>query len=299
MLVKGFNAVCVFVNDTVNTEVLEAMKEEGVNLVLLRCAGFNNVDLAVAKRLNMTVLRVPAYSPMAVAEHAVALMLTLNRKTHKAYNRVREGNFSIEGLLGFDMYGKTAGVIGTGRIGRSLVPILKGFGMEVLAYDPYPSEEAERLGARYVPFETLIEQSQIVSLHVPLLPENRHMINAEVLAKMPKGAMLINTSRGGLVDTCAVIESLKAKHLGYLGIDVYEQEENLFFEDHSEEIIEDDVFERLTTFPNVLITAHQAYFTHEAITHIRETTLQNALDYLHHQIKPENCVVCPNKPLAS
>ncbi|VAW48341.1 D-lactate dehydrogenase [hydrothermal vent metagenome] len=291
-LAQGYEAVCVFVNDQVNNEVMEALHQSGVRLILLRCAGFNNVDIKKAFDLGITVLRVPSYSPMAVAEHAVALMLTLNRKTHKAYNRVREGNFSLEGLMGFDLFSKTAGIIGTGRIGRQLIPILKGFGMEVLAYDPNPSTEAEKLGARYVSLETLYQQSQIISLHLPLLPETQHMINARAIAQMPQGVMLINTSRGGLLDTPAVINALKKRHIGYLGIDVYEQEENLFFEDHSEEIIEDDVFERLTTFPNVLITAHQAFFTQEAMAHIRETTRQNALDFKHQHINPINCVQC-------
>ncbi|MCF6253632.1 MAG: 2-hydroxyacid dehydrogenase [Thiomicrorhabdus sp.] len=289
---QDYDAVCVFVNDQLTAEVIEALHQSGIRLILLRCAGFNNVDIQAAAKQNITVLRVPSYSPMAVAEHAVALMLTLNRKTHKAYNRVREGNFSLEGLLGFDLYSKTAGIIGTGRIGRQLIPILKGFGMEVLAYDPNPSTEAEKLGARYVTLETLYQQSQIISLHLPLLPETKHLIDANAIAKMPQGVMLINTSRGGLLDTPAVIQALKKRHIGDLGIDVYEQEENLFFEDHSEEIIEDDVFERLTTFPNVLITAHQAFFTQEAITHIRETTLQNALDFMNQHINPINCVQC-------
>lgn len=291
-LAQGFDGVCVFVNDLLSGGVLEQLAEYGVRLVALRCAGFNNVDMQMAQHLKMTVLRVPAYSPMAVAEHAVALMLTLNRKTHKAYNRVRDGNFTLEGLLGFDMCHKTAGIVGTGRIGRQLVPILKGFGMHILAYDPYPSNLLEQSGVQYVELEELYAKADIISLHVPLTPSSKHMIGMDALDKMKEGVMLINTSRGGLLDTEAVIAALKSRKLGYLGIDVYEQEDNLFFEDHSEEIIEDDIFERLVTFPNVLVTAHQAFFTQEALNNIAEITLANIMDFVEDNIKTCNQVVC-------
>ena len=292
-LAQGYDAVCVFVNDKLDAEVLTTLKEDyQINLILLRCAGFNNVDIQTARHLGLSLLRVPAYSPHAVAEHAIALMMTLNRKTHKAYNRIRENNFALEGLLGFDLYRKKVGVIGTGRIGQTIIPILQGFGMEVMAYDPYPRESIKARGVSYLPLEEVYQKADILTLHVPLLPETRHMINAQSLAKMKDGVMIINTSRGGLMDTPAVVQALKQKKIGYLGIDVYEQEDNLFFADHSDEIISDDVFERLTTFPNVLITAHQAFYTREALDNIRHTTLQNALDFINQNLNPDNCVLC-------
>lgn len=291
-LAEGFDGICVFVNDQVNAEVIRGLAQYGVKLVALRCAGFNNVDREAAKQTDMTILRVPAYSPMAVAEHALALMLSLNRKTYRAYNRVRDSNFTLEGLLGFDLFHKTAGVIGTGRIGQEMVRILNGIGMDVLAYDPYPTPKVTELGARYASLDELYAKADILSLHVPLLPDTHHLIDAEALKKMKDGVMLINTSRGALMDAEALIVGLKARKIGYLGIDVYEQEENLFFEDHSEEIIEDDVFERLVTFPNVLITAHQAFYTKEALNNIAHTTLQNIHGFAKGQINPNNCVMC-------
>jgi len=287
-LAEEAETVCVFVNDKVDARLLRCMAGRGVKTVALRCAGFNNVDLPVAKELGMSVVRVPAYSPYAVAEHAVALMLTLNRKTHRAYNRVREGNFALNGLLGFDMHGKTAGIIGTGRIGAVLAKILTGLGCVVLAVDVYQNPACLALGVRYVDRATLLQESDIISLHCPLTPETRHLINKESIALLKHGVMVINTGRGALVDTRAIIAGLKSGHIGALGLDVYEQEEGLFFEDHSNEIIQDDLLERLLTFPNVLITSHQGYFTREALTAIAETTLNN-LSQL------ERGEVCPNQ----
>ncbi|MDX1795565.1 MAG: 2-hydroxyacid dehydrogenase [Hydrogenovibrio sp.] len=287
-LAQGFDAVCAFVNDELSGDVLTKLRGFGIKLIVLRCAGFNNVDLHKADELGITLLRVPNYSPMAIAEHALALMLSLNRKTYKAYNRVRDSNFSLEGLLGFDMFQKTAGVIGTGNIGCEMVRILKGLGMNVLMHDPYPNEHAIKQGGEYVSLDELYRQSDVVTLHVPLFKSTEHMINADSLAKMKRGVMLINTSRGGILDSQAVIDALKTGQIGYLGIDVYEQEAELFFEDRSEQIIQDDVFERLLTFPNVLVTAHQGFFTEEAIRHIAETTLQNMIDFENKRIRQEN-----------
>ncbi len=278
-LAFGSEAVCIFVNDRCNAGVIKTLKEKGIRLIALRCAGFNNVDLAAAKTHGLKVVRVPAYSPHAVAEHAVALMLTLNRKTHKAFNRVREGNFSLERLTGFDLHGKTVGVVGTGKIGSVFAQIMLGFGCRVLAYDVFENQELTAKGARYVPLEELLSSSEIVSLHCPLNDQTRHLINAESLKKMKHGAMLINTGRGALIDTKAVVAALKSGHLGHLGIDVYEQEENLFFQDHSETIIQDELILRLMSFPNVLITAHQAFFTDEALSEIARVTLQNISDF--------------------
>ena len=274
-LASGHDAVCVFVNDRLDAPVLEALHREGVRLIALRCAGFNNVDVPAAQRLGMMVARVPAYSPHAVAEHSVALMLGLNRKLHRAYNRVREGNFALDGLLGFDLHGRTAGVIGTGKIGVVVVQILRGFGCEVFAFDPYPDEGCRKLGARYVSLDELLGTSDIITLHCPLTPENHHLIDAAALAKMKPGAMLINTSRGGLLDTRAVIDALKSGKLGHLGLDVYEEEAEMFFEDLSSTILRDDIFTRLLTFPNVLITGHQGFFTREALDNIASTTIGN------------------------
>jgi D-lactate dehydrogenase len=277
-LAKGFPAVCAFVNDQLNDAVLRALYTQGTRLVALRSAGFNNVDLCCAEELGMTVVRVPAYSPHAVAEHALALILSLNRKTFRAFNRVREGNFSLEGLLGFDLYGKTVGVIGTGRIGSIFVRIMNGLGCNVLAHDPYPSAEIERY-VRYVTLPELYLGSDIISLHCPLVPETHHLIDEQALAQMKDGVMLINTSRGRIVDTRAVINSFKRGKIGYLGLDVYEEEGDLFFNDLSDKIIGDDIFMRLLTFPNVLITSHQGFFTREALTAIAETTLANITAY--------------------
>jgi D-lactate dehydrogenase len=278
-LAKGFDGVCVFVNDKVNREVLTALSGVGVRLVALRCAGFNNVDLKAAEEHGIRVMRVPAYSPEGVAEHAFALIMTLARKTHKAYNRVRDGNFSLERLTGFTIHGKTIGVIGTGKIGQAFCHIARGFGARVLAYDKYPSDEMKNNGVEYKPFEQVLTESDILSLHCPLTPDTHHLINRESLKKMKPGAMLINTSRGKLVETAAVIESLKSEHLGFLGIDVYEQEEKLFFRDLSELIIRDDQIAQLMIFPNVLITAHQGFFTKESLEEITRITLENFSAY--------------------
>ncbi|HUG85176.1 MAG TPA: 2-hydroxyacid dehydrogenase [Euzebya sp.] len=275
-LVAGQAAICVFVNDVVDAAVLEVLADRGVQLVLTRSAGFNHIDLAAAAGRSITVARVPAYSPYAVAEHAVALLLALNRKLHRAYSRVRDQNFSLTGLEGFDVHGKTLGIIGTGTIGTVFARLMRGFHCEVLAHDPYPNEEIPRLRGTYVGLDELFERSRIVSLHCPLTPDTHHLVNAGRLAQLPRGALVINTSRGGLVDTVAAIESLKAGHLGGLAIDVYEEEADLFFEDRSEQILTDDVFARLLSFPNVLITSHQAFFTHEALQAIAATTLANA-----------------------
>lgn len=274
-LAAGFEAVCVFVHDKVDARLLRCLAGEGVRVVALRCAGFNNVDLAAARELGIQVVRVPAYSPYAVAEHAVALMLTLNRRTHRAYNRVREGNFALNGLLGFDMHGKTVGIVGTGRIGAALARIMHGFGCSLLGHDQFENPECLELGMRYVERDTLLAESDIISLHCPLTPETRHMVNLHTIPRMKRGVLLINTGRGALVDTAAVIAGLKNGHIGALGLDVYEQEESLFFEDHSNEIIQDDLLERLLTFPNVLITSHQGFFTREALDAIAGTTLAN------------------------
>lgn len=278
-LIDNHEAVCVFVNDDLNANNINELAKKGVKLIALRCAGFNNVDLKAAKANGISVVRVPAYSPYAVAEHTIALILTLNRKTHKAYNRVRDSNFSLNKLIGFDLNGKTVGVIGTGKIGAIFCQIMQGFGCQVLAFDPYPNEELIAKGIEYKPLEDLLIASDIISLHCPLTPETYHIIDAEALQKMKKGAMLVNTSRGALVDTNAVIEALKNRQLGNLAIDVYEQEEALFFQDLSGEILEDETITRLMTFPNVLITAHQSFFTHEALVQIATTTLQNVSDF--------------------
>ena len=282
-LAKGCNAICAFVNDKLNKEVLTALKEMRINIIALRCAGFNNVDVETAKQNDITVIRVPAYSPHAVAEHALALIMTLNRKTHKAYNRVREGNFSLDRLTGFDLYGKTVGVIGTGKIGQCFARFMQGLGCKVVAFDIVINKELEAAGIKYLSLKEVLEQSNIVSLHCPLTEKTKHLINNDTLAIMKKGAMLINTSRGALVDTKAVITALKNGKLGYLGIDVYEQEEKLFFHDLSENVITDDVLVRLLGFPNVLITSHQGFLTDEALTQIAVITLQNITDFEEHK----------------
>lgn len=278
VLAEGFGAVCVFVNDVVDAATLEALAAHRVRVVALRCAGFNNVDLVAAERIGTRVVRVPAYSPHAVAEFTVALVLSLNRKTHKAYARVREQNFSLEGLLGFDLVGRTVGVVGTGKIGRIFARIMQGFGCGVVAHDPFPHPEVKALGIPYTSLPELYRASDIVSLHCPLTPETHHLIDGEALAQMRRGAMLVNTGRGALIDTQAVIDALKSGQLGYLGLDVYEQEQDLFFRDLSSEVIQDDVIARLLTFPNVLITGHQAFFTREALANIARTTLGNVAD---------------------
>ncbi len=286
-LAEGSDAICVFVNDCLDAEVLEALAAMDIRAIVLRCAGFNNIDLETAHRLGLFVARVPAYSPEAVAEHALAMIMTLNRKTHRAFNRVREGNFALDGLLGVTLHGKTAGVIGTGRIGLCMARILKGLGCEVLGYDPYPSDTFLAYG-EVVPLEALLARSDIVSLHCPLTEQTHHMIDAETLAAMKPGAMLVNTSRGALIDTPAVIAALKSRQLGALAIDVYEQESELFFRDHSAEIIDDDIFARLTSFPNVLITGHQGFFTVEALQEIAQVTCANLVAFA-------NDLECPNR----
>ncbi len=274
-LASESDAVCAFVNDVLDRETLTQLAAYGVKGVALRSAGFNHVDLKAAEELDLTIARVPAYSPHAVAEHTLALILGLNRQLHRAYNRVREGNFALQGLLGFDLHGLTAGVVGTGKIGICVARILRGFGCRVLTYDPQPSTECESMGCEYVSLETLLADSDIVTLHCPLTPDTHHLINADSLARTRPGFMLINTSRGGLVDTPAVIQGLKSGQVGYLGLDVYEEEGDLFFEDLSGQVIQDDVFSRLLTFPNVLVTGHQAFFTRDALEAIARTTIDN------------------------
>jgi D-lactate dehydrogenase len=283
-------AVCVFVNDELNRPTITELAKQGVKLIALRCAGFNNVDLQAAKDCNMTVLRVPAYSPYAVAEHTVGMMLTLNRKMHRAYNRVREGNFSLEGMLGFDLHGRTVGIVGTGKIGEIVAHILKGFGTKLLGYDVMPNPECKEIGMQYVSLPELFAASDIISLHCPLMPETYHLINEETLQQMKDGVMVINTSRGALIDATSVIAALKSGKIGYLGLDVYEQEADLFFEDLSTIVIQDDVFQRLLTFPNVLITGHQAFFTAEAVKNIAETTIGNITEFEAGQPTPQNTV---------
>lgn len=278
-LAEGSDAICAFVNDVLNKKVMAELARLNIKLIAMRCAGYNNVDLEAAKTNGITVVRVPAYSPYAVAEHALALIMTLNRKTHKAYNRVREGNFSLEKLTGFDLFGKTIGVIGTGKIGQIFCDIMIGLGCKVLAFDVIANKELTAKGVEYLPLIDLLPQCDIISLHCPLSEQTRHIINEETLGMMKEGSMLINTSRGALVDTKAAIEALKTGQLGYLGIDVYEQEEKLFFTDWSEAVIQDDVIMRLMSFPNVLITAHQAFFTEEALQQIAEVTLNNIHAY--------------------
>jgi D-lactate dehydrogenase len=274
VLARGFPAVCTFVNDSLTKNVLQLLSEGGTKFVALRCAGYNQVDLDAAAEVGIRVARVPAYSPHAVAEHAIGMMLALNRKYHKAFNRVREGNFSLEGLLGFDMHGKTAGVVGTGKIGAIVAQLLACFGCEVLLYDVVHDQRLAEIG-RYVTMPELFAKSDIVSLHCPLTPQTQHLVCRESIEQMKPGVMLINTSRGALVDTQAVIFGLKSGQIGYLGLDVYEEEADLFFENLSELVIRDDVFMRLLTFPNVLITSHQAFFTQTALEQIAQTTMAN------------------------
>jgi D-lactate dehydrogenase len=278
-LAEGFPAVCIFVNDQADAGVIETLAQGGTKLLALRSAGFNHVDLSAAEAHGLTVVRVPAYSPYAVAEHTVALILTLNRKTHRAYARVREGNFELDGLLGFDIHGLTVGVVGTGKIGIEVARIMHGFGCRLLGYDPYPNPEAGPLGLAYVELDELFARSDIITLHTPLTPETYHLIDTPAIARMKPGVILINTSRGALVDAAAAIEGLKSGQIGYLGLDVYEEEADLFFEDLSDRIIQDDVFARLLTFPNVVITGHQAFFTRNALSAIADTTLANIRDF--------------------
>jgi len=278
-LVLGYEAVCVFVNDKIDKDTIEQLAKNNIKLIALRCAGFNNVDIGTATGKNIKVVRVPAYSPEAVAEHAVALILTLNRKTHKAYNRIRENNFSLEKLMGFNLYNKTVGVIGTGKIGAVFCGIMQGFGCKVIAFDINESDDLKRKGVQYKTFSELLSESDIISLHCPLTPETRHLIDKKAFAQIKKGAMIVNTSRGAVINASDAIDALKTGKLGYLGIDAYEQEENLFFKDLSESIIQDDTILRLMSFHNVLITAHQGFFTHEAMEQIAATTIQNLTNF--------------------
>lgn len=280
VLTQGMDAICIFVHDTADTAIIEQMAGYGVKLIALRAAGYNNVDLAAAKDKSK-VVRVPAYSPYAVAEHAVALMLALNRKIHRAYWRTRDGNFALHGLMGFDMNGKTAGIIGTGKIARILIRILQGFGMKVVAYDLYPDEKyAREVGISYVSLDGLYAQADMISLHVPLTDQTKNMIDAQSIAKMKEGTIIINTSRGQLIHTNALIEGLKSKKIAAAGLDVYEEEEGYFYEDQSDKIIDDDVLARLLSFNNVIVTSHQGFFTREAMHNIAETTLQNIQDFI-------------------
>ena len=291
-LAAGSAGVCGFVNDTLNAGVLEQLAHNGTRVIALRCAGFNNVDLDAAARLSLTVVRVPAYSPHAVAEHTVALILALNRKLHRAYNRVREGNFALDGLLGFDLNGRTAGLVGTGKIGAIVARILLGFGCEVIAFDPFPNAQCQALGVRFVSFDELLAAADIITLHCPLTAENHHLIGTSAISRMKPGVMLINTSRGALIDTRAVIAALKAGTISHLGLDVYEEEGEMFFEDLSGTIIRDDVFTRLLTFPNVMITGHQGFFTREALENIAATTVANLCEF-------EKTGACVNQVKAS
>lgn len=278
-LAEGFEGVCVFVNDTVDAEVVARLAAGGTRLLTLRSAGFNHVDLAAAQEHGVTVVRVPAYSPYAVAEHTVALMLSVQRKIHRAHNRVRDGNFALDGLLGFDLRNKRIGIIGTGKIGMIVARIMRGFGCSIRAYDPYPNDDVKDFGVRYEDLDTLLAECDVITLHCPLTPDTHHLIDEEALRKTKPGVMIVNTSRGALIDTRAVIEGLKDGRVGHLALDVYEEEGDLFFEDLSDTVIQDDVFSRLLTFPNVLITAHQAFFTEEALRNIGQTTLGNATAY--------------------
>jgi len=275
---KGAQAVCIFVNDQADRACLEALSALGVKLIALRCAGYNNVDVAAARELGLAVVRVPAYSPHAVAEHTVGLLLTLNRKIHRAFNRVRELNFSLSGLVGFDVHGKTVGIVGTGRIGRITAQIFRGFGAEVIAHDPFPTLDwAAAHGIRYVDFDALLAASDIISLHVPLLPETRHLLNPQTIAQTKPGVFIVNTSRGKLIDTGALIAALKVGRIGGVALDVYEEEEGIFFEDLSGQMLHDDELSLLLNFPNFLITAHQAFLTREALSEIAHVTTENLL----------------------
>jgi len=278
-IATGAAAVCVFVNDRLDRPCLEALLRGGVRLVALRCAGFNNVDLNTAKALDLPVVRVPAYSPHAVAEHTVGLLLTLNRKIHRAYNRVREHNFSLNGLVGFDLCGKTVGVVGTGRIGRIVAQIFRGFEADVIAYDPFPSPDwAKERDVTYADFDSVLARSDILTLHLPLTPDTHHLLNERTLARLKPGAFVVNTSRGKLIDTTALLQHLKTGHLGGVALDVYEEEEGIFFEDHSSSVLQDDELNLLLSFPNVLITSHQAFLTHEALNEIARVTTANILN---------------------
>lgn len=290
-LASGYDAICCFVNDQLDAPVLKQLNTLGVNKIALRCAGFNRVDLDVAKALGFKVARVPEYSPHAVAEHALALILTLNRQIHRAHNRVRENNFALNGLLGFDLHGKTVGVIGTGKIGETFANIMLGLGCKVIATDPYVNTALEQQGVNFVELDTLLNQSDIISLHCPLSEATHYLIDEKALSKTKNKVMLINTSRGALIDTKAVIQALKRGHIGYLGLDVYEEEADLFFDNQSEQMLQDDIFARLLTFPNVLITGHQGFFTEDALNNIAHTTIDNLINLENNQL-PEKHRVC-------
>ncbi|MBQ9817086.1 MAG: 2-hydroxyacid dehydrogenase [Proteobacteria bacterium] len=288
-LAEGSDAVCAFVNDDIGSDTIDALVKSGVRLIAMRCAGFNNVDMRYAYG-KIHVVRVPKYSPYAIAEHAIAMLLTLNRKTHRAYIRTRDHNFSLNGLLGFDLHGKTVGVIGTGQIGRCFIDICRGFGMHVLAFDPYPASGSDY---EYVELEELLKKSDIISLHCPLTPQNFHLLNAKTLALLKPGAVIVNTSRGALIDTEALIEALKDGRVGGAALDVYEEESEVFFEDCSDQIIRDDLLMRLIGFNNVIITSHQAFFTREALSKIAEVTFNNLRQFKEHALlENEICYRC-------
>jgi len=278
-LAKGFKAVCVFVTDIIDKNCIEKLAKLGIKLIDLRSAGYNNVDIASAKDNDISVLRVPAYSPQAVAEHAAAMILTLNRKTHKAYNQVRENNFSLQNLMGFNLYGKTIGIVGTGKIGRAFCNIMLGFGCKIIAFDLKENEELKQKGIQYKTFDELLSESDIISIHCPLTPETNHLFDSKAFEKLKKGTMLINTSRGAIINSEEAIFAIKKEQIGYLGMDVYEKESAIFFKDCSQTVIQDDVFERLMSFNNVLITPHQAFYTEEAVSEIAKTTIQNFTDF--------------------
>jgi D-lactate dehydrogenase len=289
-LIKDETVVCAFINDCLDEDVLHALKKKGIELIALRSAGFNHVDLVCAKQLSLPVVRVSSYSPYAIAEHAVGLLQCLNRRIHRAYNRVREGDFSLHNLIGFDLHGKTVGVVGTGNIGQAFIRIMLGFGCKVLAFDPIENDECIKSGVQYVPLDTLFKQSDIISLHCPLTPQTHHLIDSEAIALMKDDVTIINTSRGKLIDTKAIIQALKLSKIGLLGLDVYEEEEDIFFEDLSSTVLQDDQLSRLLTFPNVIITSHQAFFTKEAMLKIAQVTLSNISRFEHNGIL-ENEVV--------
>lgn len=289
-LARGYDAVCVFVNDQLSAEVIEQLAEGGVWLIALRCAGYNNVDISAAERCGIRVVRVPAYSPHAVAEHTIALLLTLNRRIHRAYNRVRESNFAIDGLLGFDLHGKTAGVVGTGRIGELVSGILRGFGCKVIAHDQRENPSCLELGVEYRDLAGVLAAADVLTLHCPLTPETRHLVDDAAIDAMKPGVVIVNTSRGQLVDSQAAIRGLKTGKIGGLALDVYEEEEDVFFDDHSNELLLDDTLARLLTFPNVLITSHQAFFTREAMEKIAEVTLANFSGFEQRALEPTNIV---------
>jgi len=294
VLAKGFNIIIIFVNDLINEKMMKTLADFGIKLIALRSSGFNNIDLKSALG-KIKIVRVPAYSPNAIAEHTVALMLSLNRKIHRAYFRTRDADFSLHGLLGFDMYGKTAGVIGTGRIGKALIKILKGFDMKVIAYDKYPDEKfAKEIQIDYLPLEEIFKQSDIISLNCPLTKETEYLINRDTIALMKKGVMIINTGRGKLIKTSDLIHALKSGKIGSAGLDVYEEESKFFFEDLSDRVLTDDILARLLTFNNVIITSHQGFFTREALYNIAQTTMQNIQDFIDNKpLVNEVCFNCP------